>query len=86
MAKLYLHVNFINHQLKNTSAVSIPIDFKWENIRILPIIVDADFANSALIIFMREKHVLLTVQGQGMWNVAFVTISPTHTKLHNSMH
>ena len=26
---------------------------------------------------------LLTVQGQRTWNVAFVTISPTHTKLHN---
>ena len=59
-----------------------PIDFKWEHRRILLIIVDADFVNSALFIFARAKHVILTVQGQRMWNVAFVTISPTHTKLH----
>ena len=72
--------------VKNTSAVSIPIDFKRENKRILQIIVDADFVNSALFIFARAKHVILTVQGQRMWNVAFVTISPTHTKLHISMH
>ena len=67
-------------------AVSIPIDFKWEHRRILQIIVDADFVNSALFIFARAKHAMLTVQGQRMWNVAFVTISPTHTKLHISMH
>ena len=73
-------------QLYKPCAVSIPIDFKWEHRRILQIIVDADFANSALFIFTRAKHVLPTVQGQRMWNVAFVTISPTHTKLHNSMH
>ena len=59
---------------------------KAEHRRILQIIVDADFANSALFIFTRAKHVLHTVQGQRMWNVAFVTISPTHTKLHNNMH
>ena len=86
MEKLYLQVNFINHLLKNTSAVSIPIDFKWEQRKILQIIVEADFVNSALFIFARAKHVLLTVQGQRMWNVAFLTISPTHTKLHISMH
>ena len=51
----------------------------------LQIIVDVDFANSALFILL-EQNVLLTVQGQRMWNVAFVTISPTHMKLHNSMH
>ena len=72
--------------MKNTSAVSIPIDFSWEHRRILQIIVDADFANSAFFIFTIAKHVLLKVQGQRMWNVVFVTISPTHTKLHNSMH
>ena len=66
---------------KTRSAVSIPVDFKWEHRRILQIKEDADFVNSA-----RAKHVVLTVQGQRMWNVAFVTISPTHTKLHNSMH
>ena len=55
---------------KNTSAVSIPIDFKWEHRRILQIIVDADFVNSALFIFARAKHVILTVQEQRMWNVA----------------
>ena len=64
----------------------IPIDFKWEHRRILQMIVDADFVNSALFIFTRAKHVIFTVQGQRMWNVAFVTISPTHTKLHISMH
>ena len=37
-------------------------------------------------IFATAKHVILTVQGQRMWNFAFVTISPTHTKLHISMH
>ena len=72
--------------VKNTSAVSIPVDFKWEYRRILKIIVDADFVNWALFIFKRAKHVVLTVQGQRMWNVAFVTNSPTHTKLHNGMH
>ena len=46
---------------KNTSAVSIPIDFKWEHRRILQIIVDADFENSALFIFARAKHVLLRI-------------------------
>ena len=71
---------------KNTSAVSIPIDFKLEHRRFLQIIVDADFVNSALFIFTRAKHVVLTVQGQRMWSVAFVTNSPMHTKLHNSMH
>ena len=71
---------------ENTSVVSIPPDFKWEHRRILQAKVDADFVNSALFIFTRAKHVVLTVQGQRMWNVAFVTISPTHTKLHNSMH
>ena len=86
MSPLYLTVNFINHYLKNTSAASISIDFKWEHRRILQIIVDADFVNKALFIFTGAKHVALTVQGQRMWNVAFVTISPTHTKLHNSMH
>ena len=68
-----------------TRAVSIPIDFKWEHRRILQIKVDADFVSSAMFIFTRAKHVFI-VQGQRMWNVAFVTISPTHTKLHNSMH
>ena len=68
------------------NAVSIPIDFKWEHRKILQIIVDADFANSALFIFARANHVLRTVQGQRMWNVAFVTISPTHTKLHSNLH
>ena len=84
MSPLYLTVNFINHYPKNISAVSIPIVFKWEHRRILEIIVivDADFVNSALFIFTRAKHMVLTVQGQRMWNVAFVTISPTHTKLH----
>ena len=48
---------------ENTSAVSIPIDLKWEQRRISQIIVDADFASSALFIFTRAKHVLLTVQG-----------------------
>ena len=48
------------------SAVSIPIDFKWEHRRILQIIMEADFANSALFILTRAKHVLLTVQGQRM--------------------
>ena len=81
MTKLYLHVNFINQQLKNTSAVSIPIDFKGEHRRILQIIVDADFIKSVLSIFARAIHVILTVQEQRVWNVAFVTISPTHTKL-----
>ena len=56
MAKLYLQVNFINHKLKNTSAVSIPIDFKWEHRRILQITVDADFVNSTLFIFTRAKR------------------------------
>ena len=54
--------------------VNIPIDFKWEHRRILQIVVDADFVNSSLFIFARAKHVILTVQGQRMWNVAFVTI------------
>ena len=61
-----------------TSAVSIPIDFKLEHRRILQIIVDADFVNSALFIFTRAKHVVLTIQGQRMWNVSFVTISTSH--------
>ena len=52
---------------KNTSAVSIPIDCKWDHRRILQIIVDADFVNSALFIFNRAKHLVLTVQGQRMW-------------------
>ena len=56
MAILYLPVNFINHYLKNTSAVSIPIDSRWEHRRFLQIIVDADFVNSALFIFTRAKH------------------------------
>ena len=53
MSPLYLPVNFINHLLKNTSAASIPIDFKWEYRKNLQIIVDADFVNSALFIFTR---------------------------------
>ena len=57
------------------------IDLKWEHKRILQIIVGADFVNSALLIFTRAKHV---VQWQRMWNVAFVTISSTHTKLHHA--
>ena len=61
---------------KKKSAVSIPIDFKWEH-RILQTEVDTDFVNSALFIFTRAKHVVLNVQGQRMWNAAFVTISPT---------
>ena len=77
---------FLPRNSKYTSAVNIPIDFKWEHRRILQIIVDADFVNSASFIFARTKDVLLTVQGQRMWNVEFVTISPTHTKLHISMH
>ena len=33
-----------------------------------------------LFIFTRTKHVVLNVKGHRLWNVAFVTISPTHTK------
>ena len=44
-----------------------------------------DFCRSKFI-FTRAKHVVRTVQGQRMWKVAFVTISRTHTKLHNTMH
>ena len=40
--------------------------------KILQIIVDADFVNLALLIFKRAKHVILTVQGQWMWNVTFI--------------
>ena len=70
MAPLYLTVNFINHELKNTSAVNIPIGLKWEHRTHLQIKVDADFLNSDLFIFTKAKHVVhvLTVQGQRMWN------------------
>ena len=40
--------------MKNTSAVSIPTDFKLEHRRILQIIADADFVNSTL--FSREQN------------------------------
>ena len=40
------------------NAVSIPTDCKWEHRRILQIIVNADFANSALFIFTRAKHAI----------------------------
>ena len=73
--------NVMSFRGKNVSTCQL-----FKHRRILQIIVDADFANSTLFVFTRAKHVLLTVQGQRMWNVAFVTISPTHTKLHNSMH
>ena len=65
--------------LAEKSFKGIPIDFKWEHRRILQIIVDADFGNTALFIFTRAKHMTLIVQEQRTWNVEFVTISPTHT-------
>ena len=65
--------------MKDTVCKPIPLS---ENIEEL----DTDFVNSALFIFTRANHVVLTVQGQRMWNVAFVTILPTHTKLHYSIH
>ena len=63
-----------------------PIDFKWEQRRILQIKVDAHFVKSAVFISMRAKYVVLTFQGQRMWNVTFLTISLSYTKLNNSMH
>ena len=53
---LDLPVNFINHKLKNTSAVSIPIDFKWEHRKNFADQSTRRFCKHRLCLFSREQN------------------------------